>query len=77
MVNTFPDFEHPSVLVENQRYFLKLSSHAGAIPIFTPITFISFTGCTAVIVVADGRNNRFPCMRGELFDLVCQDNATE
>ncbi len=65
-MDTLAYLDQPAKLIERQRYYLKLSKEDGAIPIFTPVTFIGYTTCPAVIVVEDGRNCRFPCERSNL-----------
>jgi len=60
-------FRTPVSLAVNQRYLLRIARGIESIPVFTPVTFIGFTTCPAVVVVQDARNSRFPCSRENLF----------
>jgi len=61
--------ENPVSLQEGKGYFLRLNPDQAPVPLFARVTFIGYTSCPAVVVVQDGRLERFRCSREDLFEL--------
>lgn len=59
-------FVRPRTLVEGQRYYT-LDCQLGGRAALTPVTFIAYTACPAVVIVANSCGIRLRCPREELF----------
>ena len=62
-------FVRPESLVEGKEYFLKISQDGRSIPVYTQVTFIELTACPAVVIVQDGRKEKYRCNRDDLFQI--------
>ena len=58
--------EHPATLVEGNRYYL-IDRPYGRRSCLKTITFVDYTACPAVVMIANGYGIRSRCLRDELW----------